>query len=244
MELQTELKTMIANWLKEARKEAGLSGEALGTKLAFALGTARGHTKANISHWETEKHSPNLQQLLAIAKVTGKSLPPAIIAGLQGSNPEALIPGAMRVEILDANDDAFVQVPMVKLRLSAGVTGFQTEPEHHDGGTVGMRRDWIERKGLNPANLIAILIKGQSMEPTLYEDDIVVINTADRKPMVGEVFAVNFNGEPVVKRMQKDGGRWWLASDNADQRSYYRRACEGDGCLIIGRVVRKESDRI
>jgi phage repressor protein C with HTH and peptisase S24 domain len=239
-----ELKTMIANWLKEARKDAGLSGEALGTKLAFELGTARGHTKANISHWETEKHSPNLQQLLAIAKVTGKSLPPAIIAGLQGAHPEDLVPGAMRVVVLDANDDAFVQVPMVKLRLSAGVTGFQTEPEHHDGGTVGMRRDWIERKRLNPASLIAILIKGQSMEPTLYEDDIVVINTADRKPVVGEVFAVNFNGEPVVKRMQKDGGRWWLASDNPDQRTYYRRACEGDSCLIIGRVVRKESDRI
>ena len=235
---------MIANWLKEARKDAGLSGEALGTKLAFALGTARGHTKANISHWETEKHSPNLQQMLAIAKITGKSLPASIIDGLRGSDPVVLFPGTLRVVVSDANDDTFVQVPMVKLRLSAGVTGFNTEPEHHDGGTVGMRRDWVERKRLNPASLIAILVKGQSMEPTLYEDDIVVINTADRKPVVGEVFAVNFNGEPVVKRMQKDGGRWWLASDNPDQRTYSRRACEGDSCLIIGRVVRKESDRI
>lgn len=234
---------MIANWIKEARREAGLSGEALGTKLAFELGTVRGHTKANISHWETEKHSPNLQQMLAIAKVTGKSLPPAIIEGLRGSDPVVLFPGTMRVVVSD-NDEAFVQVPMVKLRLSAGVTGFQTEPEHHDGGTVGMRRDWVERKRLNPAKLIAILVKGESMEPTLYEDDIVVINTADKHPATGEVFAVNFNGEPVVKRMQKDGGRWWLASDNPDQRTYYRRACEGDGCLIIGRVVRKESDRI
>jgi phage repressor protein C with HTH and peptisase S24 domain len=239
-----ELKTMIANWIKETRKDAGLSGEALGTKLAFELGTARGHTKANISHWETEKHGPSLQQLLAIAKITGKSLPAAIIDGLRGTDPTQLLPGAMRVVVPEANDDSFVQVPMVKLRLSAGVTGFQTEPEQHDGGTVGMRRDWVERKGLNPAKLIAILVKGESMEPTLYEDDIVVINTADRKPAVGEVFAVNFNGEPVVKRMQKDGGRWWLASDNPDQRTYYRRACEGDSCLIIGRVVRKESDRI
>jgi phage repressor protein C with HTH and peptisase S24 domain len=239
-----ELKTMIANWIKEARKDAGLSGEALGTKLAFELGTARGHTKANISHWETEKHGPSLQQLLAIAKITGKSLPAAIIDGLRGTDPTQLLPGAMRVVVPEANDDSFVQVPMVKLRLSAGVTGFQTEPEQHDGGTVGMRRDWVERKGLNPAKLIAILVKGESMEPTLYEDDIVVINTADRKPAVGEVFAVNFNGEPVVKRMQKDGGRWWLASDNPDQRTYYRRACEGESCLIIGRVVRKESDRI
>ena len=235
---------MIANWIKEARRDAGLSGEALGTKLAFEHGTVRGHTKANISHWETEKHSPNLQQMLAIAKVTGKSLPAVLIEGLRGSDPVELFPGAMRVVVADANDTTFIQVPMVKLRLSAGVTGFQTEPEEHDGGTVGMRRDWVERKRLNPASLIAILVKGESMEPTLYEDDIVVINTADKKPAVVEVSAVNFDGEPVVKRMQKDGERWWLASDNPDQRTYYRRACESDTCLIIGRVVRKESDRI
>ena len=86
---------MIANWIKEARRDAGLSGEALGTKLAFELGTARGHTKANISHWENEKHSPSLQQLLAIAKITGKSLPHAIIAGLQGTDPAALFPGCL-----------------------------------------------------------------------------------------------------------------------------------------------------
>lgn len=74
---------MIATWIKEARTDAKMSQADLGIKLALELGTERGHTKANISHWETKKHSPSLQQLLAIAKITGKSLPQSIVSAMQ-----------------------------------------------------------------------------------------------------------------------------------------------------------------
>jgi phage repressor protein C with HTH and peptisase S24 domain len=152
--------------------------------------------------------------------------------------------GLLPVHAADKDDPDFIQIPMVKLRLQAGVTGFQTEPERRDGGTVGMRRNWIERTGLNPAQLVAILVKGDSMEPSLYEDDIVVINTADKKPVDGTVFAVNYEGEAVVKRLARDAGDWWLTSDNPDQRKHHRKLCRGEACIVIGRVVRKESDRI
>jgi phage repressor protein C with HTH and peptisase S24 domain len=144
-----------------------------------------------------------------------------------------------------ANDDAdFVQIQMVKLRLSAGITGYQAEPEERDGGTLGLRRAWIERHGLNAAHLIAILVKGESMEPSLYEDDIVIVDTLDTKPVDGAVYAFNYEGEAVVKRLTRDAGQWWLTSDNPDQRRYHRKLCKGAECLLIGRVVRKESDRI
>jgi phage repressor protein C with HTH and peptisase S24 domain len=144
-----------------------------------------------------------------------------------------------------ANDDAdFVEIQMVKLRLSAGITGFQTEPERREGGTLGLRRSWIERHHLNAEHLIAILVKGESMEPSLYEDDIVIVNTLDTKPVDGAVYAFNYEGEAVVKRLARDAGQWWLTSDNPDQRRYHRKLCKGAECLVIGRVVRKESDRI
>lgn len=157
---------------------------------------------------------------------------------------EPELPGAVRIRVAEQDDPDFVQIPMVKLRLSAGVTGFQTEPDRREGGTLGMRRSWIERTGLAPAALIAIQVKGDSMEPSLYEDDIVVLNTADKKPADGAVFAVNYEGEAVVKRLSRDAGDWWLTSDNVDQRKHHRKVCRGEACIIIGRVVRKESDRI
>jgi phage repressor protein C with HTH and peptisase S24 domain len=82
------------------------------------------------------------------------------------------------------------------------------------------------------------------MEPSLYEDDIVIVNTLDTKLVDGAVYAFNYEGEAVVKRLARDAGQWWLASDNPDQRKYHRKLCQGGACLVIGRVVRKESDRI
>lgn len=80
------------------------------------------------------------------------------------------------------------------------------------------------------------------MEPTFYEDDTVVINLADKSPTDNGVFAVNYDGEAVVKRLSRDEGKWWLLSDNADQRRFYRRVCQGAECIIVGRVVRREGD--
>lgn len=154
------------------------------------------------------------------------------------------LPNVMGVHAADVLDDDFVQIPMVKLRLQAGVTGFQTEPDRRGGGTLGMRKNWMERHGYTPGNLIAIQVKGESMEPSLYEDDIVVINVADQRLVDGNVYAFNYEGEAVVKRLSRDAGEWWLTSDNVDQRKYGRKICRGDACIVIGRVVRKESDRI
>lgn len=159
------------------------------------------------------------------------------------SNVLDLLPGAMRVREADADDPALTHIPKVKLRLSAGISGFDVEPERFDGSTTTVPTNWIERNKYSREKLFAIRVKGESMEPTLYEDDLVVINTADTRPTDGGVYAINFEGEPVVKRLTRDAGQWWLTSDHADQRKFYRRVCQGNDCIIVGRVVRRESER-
>lgn len=148
------------------------------------------------------------------------------------------------VRVIEEDDPQFVRIQKIKLRLSAGITGFQADPEHGDDGTLSVARSWIERHGYYAERLIAIKVRGESMEPSLYEDDVVVVNTADTKLMDGAVFAVNYEGQAVVKRLSRDAGEWWLTSDNPDQRKHHRKICRGADCLIVGRVVRKESERI
>ena len=164
-------------------------------------------------------------------------------AEIAASHPAAGVPGAMRVVMVDDDSPTQYRIPMVTLKLRAGVTGFQTEPDRRDGGTIGLSMNWVKRKGYDPDQLMAIKVRGESMEPTFYEDDTVVINLADKKPMDNAVFAVNYDGEAVVKRLSRDAGQWWLMSDNPDQRKYYRRMCAGSECIIIGRIVRREGDQ-
>ncbi|MGC8074294.1 S24 family peptidase, partial [Salmonella enterica] len=72
------------------------------------------------------------------------------------------------------------------------------------------------------------------METTLFEGDTVVINTMDKTITDNQVYAVNYEGEDVVKRLVRDNGDWWLTSDNPDQRRYPRKLCRGASCVVIG----------
>lgn len=87
------------------------------------------------------------------------------------------IPGARRVELLDEDSPYLYQIPKVKLKVQAGITGFRMEPDELDGGRAGVPRNWAHRKGYDPRHLISIDVEGESMEPTFYEGDSVVVNT-------------------------------------------------------------------
>lgn len=224
------------------REAPTLEGERGQTGLVKASGAS----KSVVNQWLTGKiKSMDIRYALNIERELGFSHIWLMTgAGDPRDAPLYHLSNVLPIRAAENDDSEFVQIEMVKLRLSAGITGFQTEPEGRDGGTLGMRRSWIERHNLSAEHLIAILVKGESMEPSLYEDDIVIINTLDRKPVDGAVYAFNYEGEAVVKRLARDAGHWWLTSDNPDQRKYHRKLCQPNTCMPIGRVVRKESDRI
>lgn len=184
----------------------------------------------------------NLDALLALSRVIGAD--PMFISPRLAGKIQAVMMKAMPAQVAEPGDPGTIFIPRVALRLSAGITGFDTQPDRRDGGQFPLPRNWVERKGFNQAALLAIEVEGASMETSLHDGDIVIINTADKRPVEGKVFAVNYDGESVVKRMQRDAGDWWLTSDNPDQRKYHRKVCRGDACIIIGRVVRKESEEI
>jgi phage repressor protein C with HTH and peptisase S24 domain len=155
-----------------------------------------------------------------------------------------LVPGAKRVHAADQDDPSMTQIKKVKIKVQAGITGFQVEPEHYDGETQGVPTRWMLREGLSRDALISTTVRGESMEPALYDGDVIVVNTRDTKLVDGAVYVVNYEGEAVVKRLIRDAGQWWLSSDNADQRKYHKKQCKGAECIVIGKVVRKESTHI
>jgi phage repressor protein C with HTH and peptisase S24 domain len=143
---------------------------------------------------------------------------------------------------LDNNPD-LPSIRRVKFKLSAGGSGFGVEYLDDDDEPIVFRRAWFESRGLNPAKLFAVRVTNGSMQPGLWEDDTVVVNTADNAPKDGEVFAVNYEGELIIKRLVRDEGRWWLTSDNPDQRRFPRKACD-EHVVLLGQIVHKQSERI
>ncbi len=231
----------ISDRLFEAMKEAGFPSQS-------ALARASGIPQPTINRILNRigVRGPEFNTLKTLAETCNVSL-----TWLQeGLGPKArnAIGGEVQqfipIEVLEDNDPRFVQIKMVPLRLTAGIRGGTADWEHDEEATRPLDIRWVQSKGYDPKMLVCTRIKGESMEPTLHENDIIVINTADDKLVDGGVFAVNYEGEAVVKRLVRDAGEWWLESDNQQDKRYKRKICRGEACKIVGRVVRKESDML
>jgi len=214
--------------LLAARKKSGMSQ----TEVAQAVGISQG------TYAQAEKSGQGSAHVLKMASVLGVN--PGWLA--DGTGDMTGRPEPQEVD-LDLHPD-LVSVRRVELKLQAGVSGFALEVDHTSGPPIFFRADWLQSKGYKPYDLVALKITGQSMEPTLYPNDMVVVNTADREPRDGRVYAVNYEGEAVIKRMVRDGGAWWLSSDNPDQRRYPRKECTEGSCIVVGQVIHKQSEQI
>jgi phage repressor protein C with HTH and peptisase S24 domain len=150
---------------------------------------------------------------------------PFIEAG--GDLPEARM-------VREGVEPGMVAVPRVKLRLRAGVASFDTEPDMNGDGYEHIPTEVLTALRLNPKNLLGLRIRGFSMEPMLFEDDVVIIDTSDTKPISRELYAVNFNGEGCVKQLVYQGGQWFLRSLHHE---YGPVNVKSGKCSIVGRVV-------
>lgn len=148
----------------------------------------------------------------------------------------------LKVSVDDEESGKFVGVRMLKRVIHAGVDGADGDFEYDDGIVLSLPLAWVQEKRLRPENLVGLKVKGESMYPTMREGNVVVINTADRDPVDGELFAVNHNHKPVVKRLERELGAWYLASDN--RLPEYRRRRVDEETEIVGRVVRLQVDFI
>lgn len=214
--------------LKFARLERGL------TQVQLALSS--GVKQSDISKLE-RGDSNTTAGLVRLAKALGCS--PEWLDTGDGAIWANEQPKAIDLE----NNEDFPAVRRVKFKLSAGASGFAVDYRDQDGAPIVFRRTWLASKGLLAEKLFAVSVANGSMEPGLYDGDTVVVNTDSTTPKDGVVFAVNYEGEMVIKRLVRDAGQWWLASDNPDQRRYPRKLCD-EHCIVIGEVVHKQSERI
>jgi phage repressor protein C with HTH and peptisase S24 domain len=141
-------------------------------------------------------------------------------------------------------DEEYWPIRMGGFHLEAGVTGFTIEYLNEDKPPIFFRKDWFVEHHYNPERLIACPIKGDSMEPKLFSGDIVIINLDNVKPVDGKVYAVNYEGELVIKRLIRDGQQWFLQSDNPDKTRFPNKLCSGDFCIILGLAVHMQSSEI
>ena len=141
-----------------------------------------------------------------------------------GADPQHLRPH-------DADD--FIAVPRLPLDASAGPGAFSAEEISFD--SYRFSRRWLREMGLEGADLTAIRVEGDSMEPVLRSGDEIFV---DRGKRSGEGIHVVRIGDVLhVKQVQASApGRITLISAND---SYAPIDLAREEVEVIGRVVWK-----
>lgn len=136
---------------------------------------------------------------------------------------------------------AFTPIRRVTLRLRAGADSYDTVPDLTLAKPLLIPTSVVNALKVDPQRLLAMRVRDQGMEPMMFEDDWIVIDTSDTRRRSREVFAVNWNGEACIQQMVERGGQWYLSYTNPDFKPINIRSGQLSivGCVVYqpGRLI-------
>lgn len=104
--------------------------------------------------------------------------------------------------------------------------------------TLPFDQSFFKYRNLDPKYFKIIYAKGDSMAHYIQEGDAVGIDVSDTEPREGEVYALFWDGDLLIKRIYKEGGGVLrLTSDNKSYPEKIVNETNGESLVIIGRVV-------
>ncbi len=150
------------------------------------------------------------------------------------------------VEQLSLRGKEYAHIPLHNALLAAG-PGVTNNPEEIIDH-LAFRRDWLNSLGVPASSARLVYVHGDSMRPTIWPGDLVMIDTRSRPSTVkrkdgrdsrrSPIYAIIDNGEARMKRIERPADDvLLLVSDNPDYAPELRQGAEVENIQIIGKVV-------
>ena len=217
--------TTLAHRLQQAMKTAGLSqGD-----LAKAVGISQPTINALLSG-----KSQGTKHLVAIARALDVTPD-----WLQTGRDTNVLPAKHRpaaASIIEIEGETYARLPMYDIRAQAGRGSLA-----YDGDPIGWRvfdLNWIKTVSRASIEQLKVVeVSGDSMEPTLFKGDHVLIDLGNRAIAQHGLFVLRLDDSLMVKRVQKlfATATVRIISDNP---KYAAEEISEEGRLeVIGRVV-------
>lgn len=212
-------KREVAERIKEALKKAG-GPNVVSAKTGIPLRT--------LANYASEKSEPKIGALVRIASACGVSLD-----WLAGQGDQSTLTERVSGQL----GDEYVLVPRYNVQASAGNGSVIYSEQIVD--YLAFKADWVRGTlRLNPAWLLLIEAVGDSMEGTISDGDLLLVNTQEPRIRENAVYAINVKGNLLVKRVQvKLDGSLVVSSDNPRYAPETIPPVEADHLRVIGQVI-------
>jgi transcriptional regulator with XRE-family HTH domain len=223
--------------VRSRRKDLGMSQVELARKA--------GLSQTTISDIERGRNdgSRELMPIAKALKVRPEWLADGTIPMLYGMDEAGHENIQLGITLPHPTDDEFALVPQLDIAASCGDGCF------HDHvvvkGGLAFKRSSLRDFSVPEAAARIIYAKGGSMSPTIKDGCVVLLNTAEREPREGKVFAIcTPDGDLVLKRLVWEfhpamGAQTWvMRSDNQDKIAHPDKLLPPDDrTMIVGLAV-------
>lgn len=205
-----------------------------------AFGAAGGVKKVAQSNYETGKRYPDGQYLERVSGI-GVDIQ-FVVTGIRSDNSEGestrpsarLVSDGSPVSASTQPGPGFNEVKLYDIEAAAG-DGRSLEQEEVES-TLYFPTEQLAAQGLDPAQVVGIKVRGDSMDGTLADGDWVLVDRSSRDPRPEGVFLLLVGGERRIKRVQRvAGGAWLLISDNPRYEKELIKPQDMQDVEILGR---------
>ena len=116
--------------------------------------------------------------------------------------------------------DDFEFIPMAEAKLSAGGGAFVLSESMRD--YYAFRTDWLTKTLSSVKNAILMRVTGDSMEPTIYDGDTVMLDTGRTHIYDGSIYALRMEDTIMIKRLSlRPGNKIQVIPDNRKEYDAY-----------------------
>lgn len=193
--------------------------------VVFRTGIPRGTLEKYVAGTST----PSFLNALRIASAVGVSL--EVLAG--GGSKYGGVSGDSDMDRPD-----FVTLPIYnEIRASAGPGAAVPTTEQADG-VVAFARPFLRDQGANPDRCSIIWARGDSMQPTIPDGSILVVDCSQTEVVNGCIYVLNVDDDLMVKRVRRRlDATIEIVSDNSMYPPESLRAEQLRQLRVVGRVV-------
>jgi phage repressor protein C with HTH and peptisase S24 domain len=140
------------------------------------------------------------------------------------------------IEMKSRPSAEFSLVPRLDIQASAGngLVPYEDDPLEF----LAFQSDWLRSKKINPAAARVLTARGDSMEETIRDGDVLLVDTSISRVKDNAIYVVSYGDMLLVKRIHgRVNGSLQLISDNPRYPAEEVAAGEVDLINIAGRVM-------
>ncbi|MBW7472317.1 XRE family transcriptional regulator [Marinobacter sp. F4218] len=209
--------------------------EIRGPKSQGAFAEELGIHKNSLGHYERGNRVPDAEVLFRLVGMGFNAN--WVLTGEGSPKLEPETPGLRQdIDKLRRLDEEFALIPGYNVQVAAGhgsIAGDEAPTRE-----LAFRRKWLRFRGLRENDLALVFAKGDSMEPTISDNETVMVDTSETKLRDGHIYVIRNGDHLLVKRIQtlwNDGVQ--LLSDNKEYPPQEISSSDLESLEVIGKVV-------